>query len=138
VRATRTSSGQGVNQSMVVQLMSAGKRRQRLRNASPTGLMQSTMCRLFWHWRTKVFQQFVLSAGTPSASQTGIMSEQIFAFSSSGYMPGTSPVLRMLFTSSSIDSTTICVSTSRKVTDLPSTPVISKSFLMSSRKATMS
>ena len=35
-----------LNQSMVVQLMSEGNWRQRARNASPTGLMARTRCRL--------------------------------------------------------------------------------------------
>ena len=40
------SSGQALNQSMVVQLMSEGNCRQRARKASPTGLIASTKWRL--------------------------------------------------------------------------------------------
>ena len=38
--------GHSMNQSIVQQLTSDGNMRQRVLNASPTGLMHSTMCRL--------------------------------------------------------------------------------------------
>ncbi len=44
--ASSAAAGHGVNQSVVVQAVSAGKRRQRCRKGSPTGLMASTQCRL--------------------------------------------------------------------------------------------
>lgn len=42
----KASVGQFENQSMVVQLTNEGNMRQRRRNASPTGLIESTTCRL--------------------------------------------------------------------------------------------
>jgi len=41
------SGGHSMNQSIVQQLTTDGNIRQRDRNAFPTGLMHSTMCRLF-------------------------------------------------------------------------------------------
>ena len=46
--------GHTVNQSMVVHVMSDGKRRRRSRNASPTGLKHSTTCKFLRTWGTSV------------------------------------------------------------------------------------
>ena len=46
-------SGHAKNQLMLVQLVSAGKRRQRERNCSPTGDMQHTTCMSRRTWLTK-------------------------------------------------------------------------------------
>jgi hypothetical protein len=42
---SRASAGQGLNQSMVMQLIREGNWRQRVLKADPTGLVASTMCR---------------------------------------------------------------------------------------------
>ena len=47
------SSGQGRNQSIVVQLTSAGNVRNLRLKASPTGLILMTKCKFFLHYATK-------------------------------------------------------------------------------------
>jgi len=51
--ASSASGGHSWNQSIVQQLMSDGNWRRRVRSPSPTGLMQSTMCRLHLTRSTK-------------------------------------------------------------------------------------
>ena len=60
-----------------------------------------------------VATQLSRDAGTPRASQTGIISEHILSSSSCGNKLGISPELRMELMSSSIDSSTTCVSVNK-------------------------
>ena len=117
------------------QLTSEGNCLQRTRKASPTGDMHKQMCSLSQTRWMNVATQLSRLAGTPRASQTGIISEHILSSSSCGNKLGISPELRMELMSSSIDSSTTCVSVNRNATFSPSTPVFIMKTLMSSRKS---
>eukprot|EP00882_Tetradesmus_deserticola_P026089 GHRQ01028714.1.p2 GENE.GHRQ01028714.1~~GHRQ01028714.1.p2 ORF type:complete len:101 (+),score=18.98 GHRQ01028714.1:91-393(+) len=67
LRRHRTCSGQGSNQSITVLLTSPGKFLQRLRRASPTGLMASTTCKLARHFSMYAAQHASLLSGRPLA-----------------------------------------------------------------------
>ena len=129
------SAGQGVNQSMVQQLMREGNWRQRTRREAPTGDMASTMCRLSRTRCTNRRHTLSLVSGSPAATAAGRRSSTILDTSSAANMPGTSPVLSTLDTSSRKASCTICVSPNRKARGLPATPVVTIIFLMSSRNS---
>lgn len=60
-----THLGHSMNQSMVQQFTKDGNMRHRVRNASPTGLIHNTICRLFLTWLMKY-------ANTPSRSFSAI------------------------------------------------------------------
>mmetsp|Transcript_8241 Transcript_8241/g.18074 ORF Transcript_8241/g.18074 Transcript_8241/m.18074 type:complete len:316 (+) Transcript_8241:875-1822(+) len=134
---TSAASGQPWNQSMVVQLMSEGNCLQRIRRLSPTGLMHRTMCSLSRTRLTKWAIQLSRVSGMPSSLHTLIISDAILSVSSWGNRLDTSPVLSTLLRSSSIVSSTICESVNKNTVSLPSTPVTSMNFLMSSRKSAM-
>merc|ERR1711871_761797 len=74
------------------------------------------MCSLSHTLCINVATQLSRDAGTPNASQTGIISEHILSSSSCGNKLGISPELRMELISSSIDSSTTCVSVNRNAT----------------------
>lgn len=73
------ASGQGKNQSIVVQLMRDGKFRHLTRRASPTGDMQSTTWRFSRTRVTKVVRQDSRASDIPSSLHTVIMSPAILS-----------------------------------------------------------
>mmetsp|Transcript_16560 Transcript_16560/g.47165 ORF Transcript_16560/g.47165 Transcript_16560/m.47165 type:complete len:345 (-) Transcript_16560:7524-8558(-) len=133
--AKRALSGQPRYQSIVQQFTREGNCLHLTLRASPTGLIQRQMWSLSQTRCTNVATQLSRDAGTPSASQTGIMSLQILSSSSWGNRFGISPLFKMELMSSSIDSSTTCVSVNKKATFVPSTPVLTMKTLMSSRKS---
>mmetsp|Transcript_14668 Transcript_14668/g.43745 ORF Transcript_14668/g.43745 Transcript_14668/m.43745 type:complete len:228 (-) Transcript_14668:2604-3287(-) len=138
--ATESSAslGHSSNQSMVQQLISDGNMRQRTRNAEPTGDMQSTMCRFSRTREMKSCRMPSLVSGTPASLQKGRTPVLIFSHSSLAKRLGTSPELRMLLTSSTIDSLMICVSEKRKTIGAASQPAWNMNDLRSSCHAFMS
>ena len=116
----RASYGQGKNQSIVVQFTNVGNVLSLLLKSSPTGDMQITMCKLFLHNWTKYWY---FSLNEPIGFIEAI-SSTIFAFSSVGNKFGIYPLLRMLQTSSTIDSLRIWVSLNKKMVCLCSRPAI--------------
>ena len=128
-------SGQPRYQSIVQQLTNEGNWRHLTRNASPTGDIHKQICSLSQTLWMNVATQLSRDAGTPRASQTGIISEHILSSSSCGNKLGISPELRIELMSSSIDSSTTCVSVNRNATSLPSTPVLTMNTLISSLKS---
>ena len=101
--------------------------RVRLRKPAPTGLMQSTTCRLARTRSMKSVQQSSAIAtcadGMPSFLATARMASMIELRSSLEKRFGTSPELSTLLTSSRKASSLICVSEKRNMVGLPSTPV---------------
>ena len=79
------------------QLTNEGNWRQRTRSASPTGDMHRQMWSLSQTRLTNVATQLSRDAGTPNASQTGIMSLQILSNSSWGNKFGISPEFKIEF-----------------------------------------
>jgi hypothetical protein len=125
---TSASSGQGKNQSIVVQLTRVGKVRSLRLKSYPTGDMQMTICRLFLHRETK-YWYFSLK------DPTGLMveiSSTILAFSSVGNKLGISPLLRILQTSYTMLSFKIWVSLNKKIVCFCSRPAIFMIFCTSS------
>mmetsp|Transcript_18212 Transcript_18212/g.47554 ORF Transcript_18212/g.47554 Transcript_18212/m.47554 type:complete len:235 (-) Transcript_18212:996-1700(-) len=120
---------------MVQQFTSEGNCLHRTRKASPTGDMHRHICSLSQTLAIKVATQLSREAGTPNASQTGIMSEQILSNSSCGNRLGISPEFRIELISSNMLSSTTCVSVNRNATFSPSTPVLIMNTLMSSLKS---
>lgn len=85
----RASSGHSLNQSIVQQFTREGNIRNRVRKASPNGLMAMTMWRLVRHWSTKYMYNSAKEPSRPAffarartASSNGIIS-------SLGYRLGT-------------------------------------------------
>eukprot|EP00982_Pelagococcus_subviridis_P017579 31550-Pelagococcus_subviridis.AAC.12 len=113
------SAGHSMYQSIVQQLMSDGNWRHRERNASPTGDMHRMMCRLSLTRLINVEYKTSFVAGSPKLSTYGRMSDIKRSFSSCANRPGTSPLLRMLFMSSTNDSVTIIVSVNKKTVGVP-------------------
>ena len=128
----RASSGQGKNQSIVVQFTSDGNVLSLRLNASPTGENARTKCKFYLQIFTKYLY---FSFGVPPA-QSYPTSSIIFALSSLGNKFGTylllrsirwidtiykikiyctSPLLRMLQMSSTIDSFATCVSENKNI-----------------------
>ena len=103
------SSGHRSNQSVVQQLISEGNMRQRTRKAEPTGDIASTMCRFSRTRAMKTDLMLSFVSGRPASRQKGRHVPMIFSHSSEAKRFGTSPELRMLLTSSTNASITICV-----------------------------
>lgn len=113
----RASSGQGRNQSIVVQFTSAGKERRRERNCDETGEKVRTTCRFCLHWETK-YWYFSFGVRPSDTSSTSLPR------SSSFQTDGISPLLSKLQMSSTFDSCRICVSEYRNTVGLLSMPAI--------------
>lgn len=106
---SRASAGHSVNQSMVQQLTRDGNIRQRALNALPTGLMHSTMCRLFLTLLMKNSKiPSLLPSAIPASFAAGRQPIITRSNSSASNRLGTSPEFRMLLMSSKNSSTTIC------------------------------
>jgi hypothetical protein len=101
------------------------------------GDMASTRCMLLRTRCTKKLFMLIFVMGSPSACIRGRTALAIVSRSSTFHRLGTSPLLRMLFTSSRKDSFTICVSVKRKVVLLPSAPASSSTRFRSSRHSTL-
>lgn len=100
--ASRASGGHGENQSIVVQLTIDGKSLILFRRDAPIGEKASTTCKAFLHlsWKNANSWAGVPSSHLPSSFAGPLTNSQMSAFSSAGKMFGTSPVLRILLTSS--------------------------------------
>lgn len=95
---TSASLGHGRNQSMTVQLTSAGKRRARVRNTSPTGEKASTTCRLA---RTREMKKSIIESrdsGTAAALAAGRSEENSPSYSSAENRSGITPEERRSLT----------------------------------------
>ena len=114
----KASSGQGKNQSIVVQFTRVGKVLNLLLKSSPTGDIQMTMWRLALQSETK---NWYFSLNEPTGLIADIYST-IFAFYSVGNRLGISPLFSMLQTSSTILSLRSCVSEKRKMVCFCSSP----------------
>ena len=109
--------------------------RRRLRKGSPIGDMQTATCRLALQNLTKRAYMLTLSRWMPSCTQMGRMAVMISSLSGPTNRFGTSPLLRRLFTSSSIPSLTICVSVMRNSVGLLLMDTLRRIALRSSRHA---
>ena len=127
------SCGHSANQSMVQQFTREGNIRSRVRNASPTGLMQMTVCRFFRHCSMKKSYSSVGDLSRPTFLARGRTSSMMFISSSFGKRFGTSPVLRMLLRSSRKLSYLICVSLNRNTVCWFSPPLFRRTVRRSSR-----
>lgn len=105
---SKASRGHSVNQSMVQQFTRDGNIRQRVLKALPTGLIHSTMWRLFL---TLLIQKSQIASLLPSAMPTSLAAGRqpmiSCSYSSGSNRFGTSPEFRMLLMSSKNSSTTI-------------------------------
>ena len=103
------------------------------RKESPTGLIHKTMCRLFL---TRLIKKLKIASLSPSCTPASFASERhpvkIFSYSSASNKFGTSPLFKILFTSSKKPSKTICVSVNKKTVFSFLTPVLSYNIFKSS------
>lgn len=85
----KASSGHSLNQSMVQQFTSEGNIRNRVRKASPKGLMAMTMWRLVLHWSTKYIYNSGIEPSRPAFLARARTISKIGIISSLGYKLGT-------------------------------------------------
>mmetsp|Transcript_9193 Transcript_9193/g.38628 ORF Transcript_9193/g.38628 Transcript_9193/m.38628 type:complete len:250 (-) Transcript_9193:487-1236(-) len=134
---TSASCGHGWNQSMTVQLMSAGKFLARMRNLSPTGEKHRHTCRYLRTLSRKKSHKFSGESMIPAPLHSLRTALHISSFSSlvmrSGMYPDDSKSLMYTRNRSSM----ICPSVIRNVTGLPLTPALMYRLSRSALKSAM-
>ena len=122
---------------MVQQLTKEGNILSLLLKASPTGLMHTTVCKLYLHCSTKKSYKSDTLLSLPTRFALGLTISRMLMISSFGYKFGISPVLRMLLMSSMNDSSLTWESVKRKTVGEPSPPLFLRMSLRSSLHSMM-
>ena len=130
---TSASCGHGWNQSMTVQLMSAGKFLARILNLSPTGEKQRHTCRYFLTLSRKKSHRFSGVSRMPASFTSLRTALHISSFSSLDIRSGMYPELNRSLMYTRKRSCTIWPSVIRNVTGWPLAPA----FLYSSKRSTL-
>mmetsp|Transcript_66224 Transcript_66224/g.110617 ORF Transcript_66224/g.110617 Transcript_66224/m.110617 type:complete len:244 (-) Transcript_66224:82-813(-) len=133
----RASFGHKLYQSMVMQLTRDGNMRSRVRKLSPMGDITRTVCMFSRHKYTKCARMVSRVSGLPKAFTFNDTEDMMRSMSSFCIRLGTSPVFKILLTSSRKVSCAICVSFSMNTSGLSRQPASSSTFLRSSRNSTI-
>ena len=134
---TSASCGQGWNQSMTVQLMSAGKLRARMRNLSPTGEKHRHTCRNLRTLSMKKSHRLSGESMMPACFASLRTALHMLSLSSGVMRSGMNPLDSRSLMYTRKRSLMICPSVIRNVTGMPLTPALTYSASRSVLKSAM-